>query len=144
MEILAGLNMVVVSRLKESWSHLSQRYLDVFDELNSLMDHKNNYATYRRRLVADISNHNWEQSPVIPYLGVFLRDLKFCMEVPILVDNLINFPQLMVMGDVLMQLEKLLRQPCTTPTEDLLVFNFLSNLKAMNEDQLYELNKKSV
>jgi hypothetical protein len=144
MEILAGLNMTVVSRLKEAWSHLSQKYLDVFDELNALMDHKNNYGVYRRRLTEELANHNWEQLPVIPYLGIFLRDLKFCTEIPMVVDNMINFQQLMVMGDILLFLEKILKQPCVLPPEDLLVFNFLNNLKAMNEDQLYELHKKTM
>lgn len=60
MEILAGLSAGPISRLKKTWALLKEKYVKLFQELNSLMD--NNFKLLREGL-SKVS------PPCIPYLG---------------------------------------------------------------------------
>ena len=70
MAVLAGLNHISVQRLKKSWAVIASKYRDAFHRLEALMAPRSNYRAYRRLLKTS-------QPPVIPYLGVLLRDLTF-------------------------------------------------------------------
>ncbi|KAJ3182085.1 Ras protein-specific guanine nucleotide-releasing factor [Geranomyces variabilis] len=74
-EIVAGLNVGPVTRLKRTWKALPKKYWDVWNQLNAVVSSENSYKTYRtalRTLQAQHSSH-----PILPYLGVNLSDLTF-------------------------------------------------------------------
>jgi hypothetical protein len=71
-EIIAGLNMSPVSRLKKTWSSLPKKYMEVWDTLNRVLSSEQNFKTYRNWLLKREPNE-----PAIPYLGLTLRDLVF-------------------------------------------------------------------
>jgi len=50
MAIIAGLSHSSVSRLKDSWAALSTKSRTAFEELESLMQSRQNYKLYRQNL----------------------------------------------------------------------------------------------
>jgi len=73
MEILAGLNRASVQRLKKTWEEVKESAVDDFQELNMLMDTRQNYKNYRGSLAKSIL-------PALPYFGIYLRDITFIEE----------------------------------------------------------------
>lgn len=87
MEILAGLNLHPVQRLKETWKvyiychlllerlgylpphhqGLSDKYRESMENLESLMENKQNYKNYRERL----ERVQLTGESALPYLGTF-------------------------------------------------------------------------
>ena len=68
MEVIGGINMWAVTRLKQTWEQLPPRSHQIVEELNALMENKANYKNYRNALRS-------APLPLMPYLGVYLRDL---------------------------------------------------------------------
>jgi len=70
-----------------------------------MMDSKLNYKKYRDALVQEAEH----KLPVVPYLGVYLRDLTFIDEGnPDYIDDLINFGKLLMIGEVMLDVSSLL------------------------------------
>jgi len=70
MEIIGGLRMSSISRLKKTWEAVGNRSIAEFNRLEELMSAKQNFKNYREVLHA-------ARAPAIPYLGIYLRDLTF-------------------------------------------------------------------
>jgi len=70
-EIMAGLNMGLVRRLKQTWKGLSAKTIETFIELEELSSPDDNWRRYRDFL------HTLRpgEYPMIPYLGLLLKDL---------------------------------------------------------------------
>eukprot|EP01103_Thecamoeba_quadrilineata_P013055 TRINITY_DN350_c0_g2_i1.p1 TRINITY_DN350_c0_g2~~TRINITY_DN350_c0_g2_i1.p1 ORF type:complete len:821 (-),score=186.61 TRINITY_DN350_c0_g2_i1:26-2488(-) len=73
MEVTASLTSAPVKRLKKSWQSLPEEDKKKFSEFEMLMSHDQNYKFYRARLKE-------APPPIIPYVGVHLRDLTFTEE----------------------------------------------------------------
>ncbi len=73
MTILAGLGNVSIQRLKYVWAEIHEKFLRKFEELENLMSTVKNYSNYRHY----IKNH---KGPILPYIGIYLRDLLFANE----------------------------------------------------------------
>lgn len=50
MEILSGLNNVSISRLKNIWRQVPEKYKGYFEELEFVMDNQQNFSRYRDHL----------------------------------------------------------------------------------------------
>jgi hypothetical protein len=72
-EVVSGLQLQPVQRLRRSWAKVSSRHAALFASLETLVDCKSNYAAYRARL-------HLERKPLLPYLGLYLRDLTLMEE----------------------------------------------------------------
>jgi len=70
MEIVVGLSLGPISRLKQLWKSLPTKYTRMLEQLMELASSQSNYASYR----AELKVH---PLPVLPYFGVFLKDLTF-------------------------------------------------------------------
>lgn len=70
MEILSGLGVTCVYRLRKSWAAVDPRLVAQYEELRTLMSPTQNSAAYR----AHMRSIN---PPCIPYIGVVLTDLTF-------------------------------------------------------------------
>ncbi|KNC52088.1 uncharacterized protein AMSG_00916 [Thecamonas trahens ATCC 50062] len=70
MEILAGLQLTPIFRLKRTWAGVSPRNMSKFNELAAEMNRDLNYKAPRAALAT-------ANPPCIPYLGIFLTDLTF-------------------------------------------------------------------
>ncbi|KAJ3035078.1 hypothetical protein HDV00_004342 [Rhizophlyctis rosea] len=74
-EVVAGLNLGAVARLKRTWRALPKKYWEVWEQLNVVVSSEGSYRTYRQSLKTYRANN--PKSPVMPYLGVTLSDLTF-------------------------------------------------------------------
>lgn len=74
-EIVAGLNLGAVSRLKKTWKAIPKKYLEVWDKLSALVTSEGNYKSYRNVMQNIIGFP--PADPIVPYLGMFLADMTF-------------------------------------------------------------------
>lgn len=102
MEIICGLHMSSIQRLKKTWKALSSKYTAIFEEITQFISSEGNYRNYRAAL-------SKVELPVNPYLGVFLRDLTFTEDGnPDYVedDEFLNFEKLRMISGVLSSIAK--------------------------------------
>jgi len=136
MEIIGGLNNFVVSRLQATWASLSQRYTATFNDLNLLMESKSNYRDYRAAM-------RERRGPVLPYLGVILRDILFIEEgnknfVGDSKDQVINFEKIQLLGEVLIQVRKQ-QENVSYPFDNVSALQqFFLTVTSLPEENLYK------
>jgi len=136
MEIIGGLNSFVVSRLQATWAQIPQRYTTIFNELNQLMESKSNYRDYRGAM-------RERKGPVLPYLGVILRDILFIEEgnknyVGDSKDQIINFEKIQLLGEVLIQVRKQ-QENMSYPFDNVTALqHFFMTLTSLPEENLYK------
>ncbi|KAL8565056.1 hypothetical protein ACOMHN_003432 [Nucella lapillus] len=88
--ILSGLRHGSVSRLRSTWEKLPNKYLKMFEDLETLMDPSRNMAKYRNLL-----NSEHIQPPVIPIFPVIKKDLTFIhLGNDSYMEGLVNFEKL--------------------------------------------------
>eukprot|EP01088_Endostelium_zonatum_P014277 TRINITY_DN3065_c0_g1_i1.p1 TRINITY_DN3065_c0_g1~~TRINITY_DN3065_c0_g1_i1.p1 ORF type:complete len:564 (-),score=87.49 TRINITY_DN3065_c0_g1_i1:81-1772(-) len=138
MEVLAGLNLHPVQRLKQTWANLSDKYISTMQGLEQLMESKKNYTMYREKLHYLAEN----KESTLPYLGVYLRDLTFIEENTTFLkeqNTLINYEKIQLIGQVIREVQyfqkvsdyKNLRASDQPPT-----IKYLKKLKGLKEDML--------
>ncbi|XP_065910773.1 uncharacterized protein [Dysidea avara] len=65
---VVGLHSVPVRRLNTTWEALPQIYMDFLNKMTVVMDSRRNYYHYR-----DVLKNT--AAPIVPYLGVYIKDL---------------------------------------------------------------------
>ncbi|XP_076151595.1 rap guanine nucleotide exchange factor 2 isoform X1 [Alosa pseudoharengus] len=91
--IISGLNLAPVSRLRGTWEKLPAKYDKLLSELQTVFDPSRNMAKYRS-LLNTPPTHTL-QPPVIPLFPVIKKDLTFLHEGnDSKVDGLVNFEKL--------------------------------------------------
>eukprot|EP01103_Thecamoeba_quadrilineata_P012183 TRINITY_DN3079_c0_g1_i1.p1 TRINITY_DN3079_c0_g1~~TRINITY_DN3079_c0_g1_i1.p1 ORF type:complete len:579 (+),score=113.02 TRINITY_DN3079_c0_g1_i1:81-1817(+) len=142
MEIIGGLNMQPIRRLKETWKLLPESYHQRFAALEVLMDSRHNYRNYREAL-------SKSKLPALPFLGVYLRDLTFVEEGnPVYTDktsSVLNVERLKLLGTVLSELKEYQNQYnvynwVQQDQREFLKSGLWSNNKRLNEEELYTLS----
>ena len=148
MEILAGLNTSAVTQLEDSWK-IPDKYLGMFSELEKLMSSTKNYQNYRNELSNLRDNKKSRDLVVVPYLGVYLRDLTFIgifftifhwnleENSDQLSSGFMNFEKMCLLGKVLIEMHSYQSQNLIFE-EDLLIHNALSNLVMVDGEALYQ------
>jgi len=76
MAVVAGLSHCAVSRLREALDAVSSKSRAQFAEMDALMDSRQNYKSYRQALTRELRRDRGGVA-IIPYLGIYLRDLIF-------------------------------------------------------------------
>jgi hypothetical protein len=101
MEVVAGLSMTAVERLKRSWAGLSSKEKGIFERLCRLLNTKNNFQSYRNTLCK-------VKLPALPYIGVVLRDFIYIDEgnAEKVENGMINFDKLYLNGLQLYELHR--------------------------------------
>lgn len=111
---------------------MSIKSIAIFDKLNAIISHDKNYENYKK--ILDVQNGS-----VVPYIGVFLRDLTF-IEVgnaSYLDDDLINFDKLRMIYAVLRDFSKYKSHPYDFTPLDHVRNAFIEYLPSEDEDALY-------
>ncbi|KYR00468.1 RasGEF domain-containing protein [Tieghemostelium lacteum] len=135
MEILSGLNLTPVFRLKKTWETLPRKYLATFKHLNSLMAPKNNFKVYREVL-------HTKNPPCLPFLGLYLTDMTFIEEAtPDLIDNgLINMVKRSHLATVIKEIQQFQKVPYSfTPVP--IIRDYLLQINGLQERALYKQSK---
>jgi len=133
MEVIAGLNLFSVQRLLKSWAEVSSRQMSILEDLNVLMENKQNYKMYRTTL-KELTR------PVIPYLGVCLRDVIFLDEGnPNFVgEGVINYDKMQMLGDVVVTTVRYFQEVPYEFEIIELIQEYFANLRTWTEDHLYK------
>lgn len=71
--IVSVLQSVNIIRLKKTWETLSPRYHTIFNHLKEISSPERNFAGYRQQIRV-------QETPCVPFLGVYLSDLTFLVE----------------------------------------------------------------
>lgn len=131
MEIIGGLNLWPVQRLKQTWEEIGGMK-SIIDKLDNLMENKQNYKVYRSALAG-------AKAPLLPYLGVCLRDMLFVEEgngnYINKEDGVINFEKLQLMGNVILQVRQFQQERYLFQYEPV-VQDYLSKLLTLPEEML--------
>jgi len=135
MEILSGLNLTPVFRLKKTWEQLPRKYLATFKNLNSLMAPKFNFKVYRDVL-------HTKNPPCLPFLGVYLTDLTFIEEgSPDILDNgHINMVKRSQISGVIKEILQFQQLPYSFQPVPL-IRDFLLQINGLQERALYKQSK---
>jgi len=98
MEIISGLSLPVVQRLKQTWASLHKQDVEVYTKLKKLMSRENNnYKKYREKL-----KDRKKTEPTIPYIGLCLQDILQTELLPThLETGMINFKKLRRLSSVI-------------------------------------------
>lgn len=138
MEILSGINHCSVSRLNLQ-TNLSEKHLSVLTELEELLTPKNNFKNYRLELKKLMASHSLMDPPILPYLGVHLRDVTFTDDGNSDMDEtgMINFGKMRIFGDILGELKNFQGQSYSIEEADPTILKFLKNLNFMELEDLY-------
>jgi len=100
MQIYTGLNLPVVTRLKNTWSMISKADREIMNKVSDLMDHHNNYRNYRQTL------DPITETSCIPFISLLLRDLTFIEEDANCVNgDHINFQKMSLLSKIFAQLQ---------------------------------------
>eukprot|EP01114_Cavostelium_apophysatum_P024062 TRINITY_DN928_c0_g1_i2.p1 TRINITY_DN928_c0_g1~~TRINITY_DN928_c0_g1_i2.p1 ORF type:complete len:460 (+),score=96.19 TRINITY_DN928_c0_g1_i2:146-1525(+) len=131
MEVIAGLNLWPITRMRATWEEIGASKNSA-ERLNELMDPKKNFLSYRTAL-------KQSRGPIIPYLGIFTRDLLFIEEGnPDWVGDskrVVNFEKLLLLGDVILQLKQF-QDSSYNFVYDPILQDFLSKLQTLPEEML--------
>lgn len=102
MEIMVGLNLGCVTRLKKTWEALPKHAISTFEQLSRVTGHSQNYLHYREALAA-------KELPFAPNLAVHLRDLTFIEDgnEDTVEGGLINFAKMHMLGAVFEEIHRL-------------------------------------
>ncbi|XP_013399838.1 rap guanine nucleotide exchange factor 6 isoform X2 [Lingula anatina] len=88
--ILSGLGHGSVQRLRTTWDKLPNKYVKIYEDLQTIMDPSRNMAKYR-----NLINSELVQPPLIPLFPIVKKDLTFIhLGNDSKVDGLVNFEKL--------------------------------------------------
>eukprot|EP01088_Endostelium_zonatum_P006480 TRINITY_DN18613_c0_g1_i1.p1 TRINITY_DN18613_c0_g1~~TRINITY_DN18613_c0_g1_i1.p1 ORF type:complete len:493 (-),score=81.86 TRINITY_DN18613_c0_g1_i1:218-1696(-) len=139
MEILAGLSMTSVSRLKKTWGALSSSSLNDFKKLEDFMKPVKNYQDYR----AKIQECKSKNIATLPWIGIYLKDLTFIDENDdYLSGGLINFEKIDMLGGIIEEVEFFQGQDLVCKEVEEPIVQFLNNLNVLTEKEVYDLSLK--
>mmetsp|Transcript_23448 Transcript_23448/g.58675 ORF Transcript_23448/g.58675 Transcript_23448/m.58675 type:complete len:1017 (-) Transcript_23448:81-3131(-) len=101
MEIVSGLAITPINRLKRSWALLDEKETSLWNSLQEITSNSNNFKSLRHFMKN-------MPAPAIPYLGLFLTDITFINEGnPDKTESgLINFGKMTLLADVLKDIEQ--------------------------------------
>lgn len=71
--IISGLSLTSIARLKKTWAQVPAIFVTKFNKMDNLMSISKNYSEYRNIL----KFMETDGEPYMPFLGVFLSDLRF-------------------------------------------------------------------
>lgn len=132
-EIIAGLNLNCVYRLKKTWALVPSEILSTFKSLEALIDSSSSYKVLRQE--------EFQKSPCIPYIGLFLTDMLFIEEgnKDILKSGLINWSKKVRQAKLFKEIQFYQSHPYSIPKE----FELTRRLYRLEEHKMDELDKWS-
>uniref|UniRef100_A0A6U1WWX8 Ras-GEF domain-containing protein n=1 Tax=Vannella robusta TaxID=1487602 RepID=A0A6U1WWX8_9EUKA len=135
--ITSALNFSSVSRLKKTWKALSGKYTAIYREMEEMCKVEANYFPYKKLLLS-------QTPPLVPYLGVFLRDLTF-LEVgnPSYLDEeqkMINYDKFRMIASVLLDFQKYQQVLYPFAPHKQIQTALRYSLVTLDENELFELS----
>jgi len=137
MEILCGLNMAAVQRLKITWRELSASFEDMFERMNASCSPESNYRAYRNQ-IRDIKNAG---QPCIPWIGLYLKDCTFIAENMSYMDEdktIINLEKVKLLGSLCLEVTDLQARQYQLAEIDPNIVSYFESIVVYSEKDLYK------
>jgi len=133
--ITSALNFCSISRLRKTWKALPSKYKLLYNEMMELCKVEENYFPYKKLLLT-------QTPPLVPYLGVYLRDLTF-LEVgnPTYLDDekvKINYDKFRMIASVLLDFQKYQQIHYQFEENKQIQTALRYSMNTMDENELYE------
>jgi hypothetical protein len=150
MAIVSGLNVVAVSRLKQTWLQVHPKRLKQLSELEHFLSPSSNHKAYRLAIdtltKSTTKDKNNKAQPIIPILSIFLKDLIFMNDGNLKYfnenDKIINIDKLKLIYCSIMQMITLQKAPYSKEllieSSSLNTIEYCLHLRALKEDILYK------
>lgn len=129
-EILSGMDLVAIHRLKQTWTALDKNARSTHEELKQLISLDYNFRNIRHQML-------FCEPPCLPYIGIFLSDLVFIEDgIPNMVHGRINFCKRRKLARLIRGIMTYQNTPYKlTPVPELQ--QLLNNVSPMTESELY-------
>jgi len=138
LEIVGGLSMTCVQRLRKTWKNLPSKYEPMWKQLQKLMAPAQNYINYRNYFKT-------VDGGAFPYFGLFLSDITVIQEkYPTrIIGGKINFSKMRMLAGVLIEMQKYQTIVSFPFGDNPTVARFLEESSATiaDEEELYALSK---
>lgn len=137
LEIVGGLSMHVVLRLKKAWKALPQKYQQMWDSINLVMSPRQNYLALRKHMKT-------VESPALPYFGLYLSDLTYvCEKYPTRVagGRLINVAKMRMFADIIVEMQHFQATSKYPFSDNPPLRRYLAGVPASDDDELYAASK---
>jgi len=138
-QILSGLNMASVQRLKQLWPLIPFKRREIFEEIDELFSPIGNHAKYRET----ISRIEAESEPCIPYIAMYLRDIVYVIDgnPEFTPQGEINFDRSKLLAQQTLRLLRFQNIPYNFEVPDALL-SYLFHLRGpiLSEEELWDLS----
>jgi hypothetical protein len=142
MELTSGLNLSVVTRLKQLWESVPKKKVEQLRALSDIMSPLSGYANYRRELAKVDGASGGAICSAIPFQGVYLSNLIAIDENPnVLANGHINFAKMWMVGRIFRSIVAFQRIPYDLQPDDD-VGKFFRSIAKLNDDELWQLSLK--
>lgn len=137
VEVIAGLNLSPVYRLKKTWKLVSEDLLKEYKRLQAVVSPKGNYKNLRKLIKERVT-------PCIPYIGMYLTDLTFIEdgnkdEISNGSSTLINFAKRRLLGEIIEEIQFFQESRYQIYDIPELRKRFVT-MNTMDTDKLYEMS----
>jgi len=132
MEIMGGLELSSIQRLKRTWAGLPSESVLIYEELTNLINPRQNFNHYRQALrTAD--------PPMLPYIGIHLTWLTFIEENKTILDNgMVNYKKCQLLASTIGEIKKLQEFKFQFEIDPSLETYLLKDIVILSEKELYK------
>jgi hypothetical protein len=143
MEVTSGLNLSVVSRLKQLWENVPKKKIEQLRTLTEIMSPIGGYAAYRRELAKADGQAGGTLVSAIPFQGVYLSNLTAIEEnANVLANGHVNFAKMWMLGRIFRSIIAFQRLSYDQLQADAQVGKFFRTIAKLNDDELWQLSLK--
>ncbi|KAI8836341.1 ras guanine nucleotide exchange factor domain-containing protein [Chytridium lagenaria] len=141
-EIVAGLNLGAITRLKKTWKALPSKYWDVWNQLNRTVSDEGSYRVYRQSIT--LLKDRKPETPMLPYLGVNLKDLTFAEDgnPTYMTSNVINFTKFRMISRLLESIVASQRGTYEFKSDERVQGWLKEDWVCLDTNELYELSRQ--
>jgi len=131
--VFTSLSQFAIDRLSETWKLLPYASREQWDKISQFCAYNDNYRTYRSQLKKDVN--------MMPYVGLFLRDLTFIEENNTINDaGAVNFYKMRKVAQVITTIQRA-QQSIFHFSTDLRVLSYISfEVPVRNEKELWKMS----
>jgi len=137
LAIIGSLGFAAIKRLKRTWRSLPSKYIIMYNDLKELFNIDNNYRPYKKLLIS-------QPPPIIPYLGVYLRDLTFLElgnpDYLIQDKGILNYDKLRMISSVIVEFQTYQAVPYDFEEIPAIQRQLANHMVSFDDDRLYDLS----
>ena len=139
--IITAINNLSIKRLNKTWEKVSQEFMEKYKQLNNFCSVMKNFEHLRKGVI-DYLNDNDKNFGLVPYLGIFLKDLSFDDEKQKYLneEGLINVKKIIKCGKIISDLKEC--QIYSYNFYPIFALRFFCELNPLSEEKITQLSEE--